>query len=95
MSNLYDVYEPISQTCKPATKRQREVLELMRSGSELTGHFDVYGGYWWTQEDFAIDKRTVQGLLDRRLIEKLPTERVYSGRQRTPFRVSEKAGMSK
>lgn len=86
MSSLYGVSQSIEQERRPPTKQQRKVLALMRDGFELVGHFDVWGGYWWTQQELSVTKRTVEGLLDRRLIIKLPNEHVYSGRQRIPFR---------
>lgn len=86
----YDVYTPLSVTTTRPSAVQERLLSEMTEGGLLVGRFDVWGGYdWFLRREngmtSSVDRRTVQGLLDRGLITKGDAIRVVSGRQEIPF----------
>lgn len=75
------------------TKAQKRVLASVAAG-EVAMHFDVYSGYWWTEggkrlpsygKSDLFPPLPIRYLADGGLIKRGETVRVYSGRQMTPY----------
>lgn len=70
---------------------QRRVLEAMKSGKDLVREFDVWGGYWHVllPENTKVAEATVFNLKHRKLIEEGENKRLFSGRQRMSYSMTE------
>jgi hypothetical protein len=76
-------------TARRLSPTQIKILAAMNAGQELAEHFDVYGGYWNTLGEEPVRKSTMEALFYGRLIEKTKPARVYSGRHKMLFKLTD------
>ena len=79
---------------KKLSEVQRQIIVEMAGGATLAREFDVWGGYWHAmiyQNGMYSKVRdaTVYALKDRGIVEPGENTRLFSGRQRQPYSLTD------
>lgn len=76
------------------TKAQKRILRSVADG-KVCMHFDVWGGYWWTEDGMRSERSMpspLRVLIDLGLVKREERIRVYSGRHKQEYSITEAAG---